>query len=219
LFFWSEQFHKGLVGLLATQIANKYNKPSFVGALTPKGVITGSARIPEVSNANVFEALKASESVLNKFGGHPQAAGFEVAPDNADDLYISLQNYFDEASGAGEPAATYYDMEVDYSDVREFMRWSDSLEPFGCAFESPVFLLDRLQVNQVSAMKGGHLKIQFRDIRQQIIECVWFFPENPDFFKQHEGYRFSVLCEPQWNEFMGSRRLQLLLKDIKASQV
>jgi len=219
LFFWSEEFHKGLVGLLATQIANKYHRPAFVGALTSHGVITGSARIPEASSANVFEALKSAEAELNKFGGHPQAAGFEVSPENTDALNIALQDYFSQSASEGSTAATFYDLETDFNGVREFMRWSDSLEPFGCAFESPVFRLDRLQLHQVSSMKGGHLKIQFRDISQQIIECVWFFPDKPDFFEGQEGARYSVLCEPQWNEFMGSRRLQLLLKDIAVAAV
>jgi hypothetical protein len=109
-------------------------------------------------------------------------------------------------------------LETDFSSIRDFMNWSEGLEPFGCSFETPVFRLNRLKVNKVSSMKGAHLKIQFRDPSHQSFECVWFFPENPEVFNDVEGTEYSVLCEPQWNEFMGSRRLQLLLKEVLVSR-
>jgi len=219
LFYHSDAFHKGLVGLLATHLANTYRRPSFVGALLEseegKETIVGSARAPEGTGLNVFEALKNCEEHLVKFGGHPAAAGFEVAPENADALQTALNEYFVSNPAADSKAAAYYDHEGDFYLVKSFMQWWDGLEPFGFAFAPPVFRMDRLQLIKASSMRGGHLKIQFREPGQELMECVWFSPEDPEFFDKNQAKSYSVLCEPQWNEFMGSRRLQLLVKDIR----
>ncbi len=213
LFFWSEHFHKGLVGLLATKLVNKYNRPAFVGAFTKQGVIVGSARSPDANGVNVVSALQEASGHLNKFGGHPAAAGFELSPEKASDFEHSLIQSFSKVT-AQKPQQTY-DVALDFYGVQNFMKWWDSLEPFGQQFQVPVFYVDRLKIQRVVKMKNMHLKVTFKDSAGFLMECVWFFPQQIDFFAQKEDNTFALLCEPQWNEFMGNRRIQLLLKDIR----
>jgi single-stranded-DNA-specific exonuclease len=216
LFFWSEHFHKGLVGLLATQLVNKYNRPAFVGALTKQGVIVGSARAPERSDISVVKALQATHFCLNKFGGHPAAAGFELSPEKAFEFEQAL---IQELSKHQETKPLQlFDMTIDFHGIQNFMKWWDLLEPFGQQFAVPVFQVKKLKVQKITVMKKVHLKVTFRDSMGFLMEAVWFFPQEIDFFAQKEDKQFEVLCEPQWNEFMGSRRLQLLLKDIRVME-
>lgn len=213
LFFWSEHFHKGLVGLLATQLVNRFQRPAFVGALTKKGVIVGSARAPNGSSQSVLKALQDTSVHLNKFGGHPAAAGFELSPEKAEDFEKALVLALSQETDL--EVTQKYDLAVNFREIQSFMKSWDHLEPFGQKFETPVFRLDGLKVQKVSTMKKAHLKTTFADASGFSMECVWFFPQDLEFFNSHQGKTYSLLCEPQWNEFMGSRRIQLLLKDIK----
>lgn len=213
LFFWSEYFHKGLVGLLATKLVNKYNRPAFVGSLTKHGVIVGSARSPDGSGVNVVSALQDASEHLNKFGGHPAAAGFELSPQKASNFEQSLVQSFSKV--AVQKVQQTYDVALDFYGVQSFMKWWDALEPFGQHFQSPVFHIEGLKIQRVVTMKNMHLKITFKDSAGFLMECVWFFPSQIDFFAHKEDNTFALLCEPQWNEFMGNRRIQLLLKDIR----
>lgn len=219
LFFWSDQFHRGLVGLLATQLVQKFQKPAFVGAQTADGHIVGSARIPEGREEyNVFEALKSAEAFLEKYGGHPAAAGFDLLPENADKLGEALRAFFDQTKPLGPKTTVhYYDHDMSFSQVKSFMNHWDRLEPFGVQFSPPVFRLSGLKLESQKALKGGHLRLTFRDSRQQTVEVMWFFPDQPEALLAPESL-YSLLCEPQWNDFMGSRRVQLLLKDIKKAE-
>jgi single-stranded-DNA-specific exonuclease len=213
LFFWSEHFHKGLVGLLATQLVNRFQRPAFVGALTKKGVIVGSARAPNGSSVSVLKTLQDASLCLNKFGGHPAAAGFELSPERAKEFEATLIQVL--RQNVDLALSQKYDLKIDFHGIQSFMKSWDSLEPFGQQFETPVFRVDGLKAQKVTTMKNTHLKTSFVDAKGFLMECVWFFPPDLDFFKASEGKLYSILCEPQWNEFMGSRRIQLLLKEIK----
>lgn len=219
LFFWSQEFHKGLVGLLATKLVQKYQKPAFVGAENKDGVIVGSARAPENhSHINVFQALESCQDVLERFGGHPAAAGFEVKAENAQALGEALEDYFKKQGELPAPV-TYFDKEVNYSEIKAFMKCWDTLEPFGFEFLPPIFLLQGLKVQKVKELKGGHLKLTFIK-EDDVFEAIWFFPEKADLVtsRGENLSMFSILCEPQWNEFMGAKRVQLLIKDLRAEK-
>jgi single-stranded-DNA-specific exonuclease len=161
----------------------------------------------------VLKTLQDASVHLNKFGGHLAAAGFELAPEKAEDfekaLIQSLSSHVDLA------LSQKYDLKIDFQGIQGFMKSWDSLEPFGQNFATPVFCVEGLSVQKVTAMKKTHLKTSFADPKGFLMECVWFFPQDMDYFSASEGKTYSILCEPQWNEFMGSRRIQLLLKDIK----
>jgi single-stranded-DNA-specific exonuclease len=213
LFFWSEHFHKGLVGLLATKLVNQFQRPAFVGSLTKNGVIVGSARAPEGSAVSVLSALQEAHAHLNKFGGHPAAAGFELSPEKAADFTHSLITSFSQQIQSAP--LQKFDLRLSFLEIQRFMHWWDHLEPFGQQFSAPIFQIESLSVQKISVMKNTHLKITFCDQKGYLMECVWFFPKQIDFFNGKENKKFVLYCEPQWNEFMGSRRVQLLLKDLQ----
>lgn len=216
LFFWSEHFHKGLVGLLATHLVGKFNRPAFVGTVTKKGMIVGSARAPEGTSISVVKALQDSQEQLSKFGGHPAAAGFELPIENAEEFaHVLAKNL---AEQADVPVQKVYDLLCDFSEIHKFMKWWDHLEPFGQHFAAPVFRAENLQIQKVTVLKKTHLKVAFQDSRGFLMDSLWFFPANIDFFEGKEDKKFDLICEPQWNEFMGNRRIQLLLRDIEVKE-
>lgn len=215
---WSKDFHKGIIGLLATQIVKKKQKPAFIGTLTSSGKIVGSARTPEENPISVLDPLKFASEHLTKFGGHPAAAGFELLPENVDLFAAKLTEYFAEHEKDAALRVVTYDFISTFAEIRGFMSWWDRLEPFGQSFSPPLIRLSQITLSSWKELKGGHLRMTFKGDDKDTFEAMWFAPTLEHKIKiigdDQKNKTVSALVEPQWNEYMGSRRIQLLIKDI-----
>jgi single-stranded-DNA-specific exonuclease len=213
VFVCHPEFHPGVVSLIASDLSNRFNVPALVGAIRPDGRVAGSARAPN-KTFNLQTILKSAEGVLEKFGGHQLAAGFEVHHENIGELQRCLEQHFERAEMQSEAQAeseppVLYDADLELSDITpEFMTWFENLGPFGMQFEAPLFAIRKLKVLQRRVLKGEYLKYTLTDGVTKI-DALWF--SKPKEFQ--EGSEIDVLGEPQWNEFMGQRSLQLLLTD------
>lgn len=216
-FFWSYSptFHKGLVGLLAARVVNNTQKTAFVGALLADGkTIVGSARTADIGGHNVFAALTSCETVLNKFGGHPQAAGFELSVENLEKFSVLLREYF--STQPQENISDHhpqFDMLVSLRDAKEFLTWMDRLEPFGIGFQAPVFCFPNMMLTEVKPLKGGeHFRLLLRDETGDSLSAVVFSYKGEPIMERGV---YTLIGEVQWNEFRGNRTPQLLVKDLK----
>jgi single-stranded-DNA-specific exonuclease len=219
-FIWvfSDKFHPGVVSLVANGMMQKYGKPAFIGAVRDGGKIIGSARSPAGCNLQtVFGGV--SES-LHKFGGHAQAAGFETNLEKAQILGESLKSYFFDIHTEGVMKADeaaidelIYDAELDINEFNaSFMNWYEALGPFGMGFKQPLFLMRNLRVKRLQVMKRKKLKYFLTSEQgDRTIEAPWF--QNQE--EIPEGSRVDIVFEPQWNEFMGRRTLQALIKGMR----
>lgn len=216
----SENFHRGIVGLIATKLSQNLNRPAFVGSIGADGKIVGSARLPQGHESSLVEAMNASQSVLNRFGGHSAAAGFELEAQNQQKFIRSLAQYYETSKSQIKTFEYTYDTIAELSDLEpNTMKWYDFIGPFGVGFESPILRFSNLIIHSVRELKGGHLKISFlREDKK--VEALLFSPTN----KQRENIKkfhndfvqpIDVLAEMQWNYFNGSKTIQLLIKDLK----
>lgn len=216
-FFWSysSSFHKGLVGLLASRVVNNTDKTAFVGALLQDGkTIVGSARTSDTNGHNVFAALTHCEKVLNKFGGHPQAAGFELDIDNVGRFQECLAEYFAKET-RDVKTADACDLIVGVKDAKEFLQWADRLEPFGISFSAPVLCFQDVIVSSVKPLKGGeHFRLALRDKSGDTLPAVVFSYKGEDILEQQ---KYTVTGEVQWNEFRGNRTAQFMVLALKRS--
>lgn len=213
LFLFSEHFHKGVVGLLSTKIVQKYGVPAFVGTVQEDKII-GSARAPE--GTNVLAALQACEGYLNKFGGHKQAAGFELPLDQAPALGQSFHGYFAQlGEGAGEKVL-YYDFKCSLAEMdSDFLTWMERLEPIGKGFEPPLLYFSDLFVASQRTLKEVHLKLRLKDIEGREIDGLWFFPGADKVQKKMTGQRAHIVAEPSRNVYKGQSKLQILIRDLR----
>lgn len=220
LWVYSEKFHKGVIGLVATRLAQKYGVPTYVGAVMGDK-IAGSARAG-ADGQSVLGALEFASWALAAHGGHHQAAGFEVPLAQESDFAQAMAQYF--AQPAIEPAPLVTDLGADWISVNlseinsGFMNWYGALEPFGVGFEAPIFLAQGVRVTAARELSGGHLKLSFeQDIKGHILEAIWFSPqmisEDRDRLLNREGL-FDIVFQVQWNRFAGRRLLQLQLENV-----
>jgi single-stranded-DNA-specific exonuclease len=105
IFIESKEFHRGIVGLIATKLAQEFNVPTFVGATNAEGVVVGSARMPKDSFGSLLDILGSAKGLLSRFGGHAAAAGFEYQIAHFEGIYSSFVHYFRERPSTPEPSS------------------------------------------------------------------------------------------------------------------
>src|SRR5207244_1090931 len=116
-FVYSKNFHRGVIGLVATRLCQDFGLPAFVGSLAKEtGLITGSARMPEGLRLNCLDAMATASDILEQFGGHAMAAGFELKERHADEFRSRLEDFFFLKAAALGPRTWLYDVEASLAD-------------------------------------------------------------------------------------------------------
>lgn len=213
----SEEFHPGVVSVVANRLMDKFQKPTFLGAIREGGKIIGSARSPwpGLNLQDVFANVKMG---LEKFGGHAMAAGFETHIDQLEVLTNELSRSFAKIGvdlhSAKNGISRFYDSEVMPQDLNSnFMKWHEGLEPFGRGFESPKYLMRDVFVKSAKSLKNGHMRYEIIDEAARHSFTAPWFGAGASF---EVGDRIAFIFEPQWNHWNGRKSLQLLVQDMWA---
>lgn len=223
VFFTSPRIHPGVMGLIATRMVEFYGVPCFIGSELEKGQIVGSARLPMGSGLSLKDIM-AECSSLTQYGGHAEAAGFELPARSKFDFYKELKSYFRDLENLTFSTAPRYDCEAYLSELnKEFLKWLKSMEPFGVGFEHPVFKLSDISVMGLRKLKDKHWKISIKDGKGMESEVLWFSPtlkhEVHLIFEaaSYQRMAFNFYVQPQVNFFRRAESLQLLLKDVEVA--
>lgn len=212
----SDQFHRGVVGLIATRLAGTTGVPCFIGSVSSEGTVVGSARLPAGSDGNLVAALERGSPVLARFGGHPQAAGFELKTKaDYEKLNEALSAYFAEENREVQPREIEYDAELAAGEISEqILKWFDAIGPFGQSFQVPLLKIRNLEIESKRVLKGEHLKFTLACVTsKKKFEALWFSP--PKSSHEFQLDPVEVLAELQWNYYGGRPKMQLLIKEMK----
>lgn len=213
----SENFHKGVVGLIATKLALNTHLPAFVGSINSEGIMTGSARLPSGSSDSLVEALQACSHVLQRFGGHAAAAGFELLAHRKQEFIQALMNYYQGREKINTKIVEY-DIDVDLASINEnLMKWFESLGPYGQGFQQPLLCFKQIEVQEALILKSSHLKLKLKNPRDnQKLEAIYFSAptEILSQFSSHKSLVIDLLGELQWNYFAGRKNIQIMIKEI-----
>ena len=219
-----DNFHRGISGLIASKIAERFAKPAMV--LVPDGeCYRGSVRA--FRNENVHALIDAASQHLIQFGGHRQAAGFSVAKENIaafiDTVFAAAEELLRAVLGAAEntgidPFRVFYPpLEIESKHMRMPL-WDELLAhaPYGVLNPHPVVAVQKTGRVEVAALgkTGAHAKVKFSAPADRNIEGVWFF---------HNGEADSVAAkddpvvsgEPQIGKFMGRTQYRLKITKVK----
>ena len=211
VFEYSVDFYKGIVGLLATKVVQSHNICTFVGAQMGEKIV-GSARAPD--GQSLLAPLEYCKDVLTKFGGHHQAAGFELSVENAEMFRVKLEEYYKDKPPAEKKIT--YDFEAELGELNDqFKFWLKKMEPYGVGFKVPYIRINHLFVASVRVLKEKHLKFQFKDMNGNKIDALWFFADNIEEKRGLSSKRVSAILEPSINFYMGKESLQTFVRDLK----
>lgn len=212
---YKEDWHKGVIGIVASRLIEKYYRPTLV--FTKSGnKLAASAR--SVKGFDVYNALLECEEFIEQFGGHKYAAGLTLLPEN----YINFKNKFEEVVEKSidkellTPEITI-DAAVDLSEITpKFFRIIQQMAPFGPMNMKPTFTSTCVRDNgygkQVGAEKT-HLKLSvFQGDNKKTYNAIGFNLGDKMDLVQDEFDIVYTLDENEWN---GYKSIQLVLKDLK----
>lgn len=217
VFVSSPEFHRGIIGLIATKLAQHFNRPAFVGSENSEGMIVGSSRTPPGSEISLVAALKAAEGALNRSGGHAAAAGFELHAKNQHAFAEKLKTYFKSIEAEAQAVEIDFDTVAELSEVNtSVMKWYDHIGPFGVGFNIPLIKFDQVSLDSIKELRGGHFKLNFSDPSQSHkVDGLMFSPSDRLKKTLSLGAKYQILSELQWNYFNGRKSIQLLIRDLK----
>ena len=209
-----EGWHQGVIGIVASRLAEKYACPAFMISLDgDKG--KGSCR--SFGGFNLFGALERCAPLLDSYGGHELAAGFSIRRDNIPAFRAALCQLVEEFAGH-QPMESSLDVDCEIphcsllstQDVESL----SLLEPFGSGNPKPVFLLRSVCVLSHTDVGGGrHLKLKLR--RDGVAMDAIFFSANTAACGIENGQRLDIAFTLQINQFRGNRTVQLQLCDLR----
>ena len=212
----SENWHQGVVGIVASRLSEKYSCPSFMIHLKD-GTGKGSCR--SYGGFNLFAALESCTDLLDGFGGHELAAGFTIPEENIPLFRTRINRYVRSASGGELPVSS---LEVDapiaapaavtLSEVEHL----SLLEPYGAGNARPVFALLGATVDTVQPVgQGRHVKLRLSKGPCRF-DAIFFSTTEAE-CGVAAGARVDAAFYLQANTFRGATTLQLQLIDLRPS--
>lgn len=207
-------WHQGVVGIVASRLAEKYACPTFMICLQD-GHGKGSCR--SFGGFNLFTALEACQDLLEGFGGHALAAGFTIDADKIPEFRARLNQQVRSQTGGTDMVATLtVDAEITETELLnlEQVEALDLLEPYGAGNPRPVFSLTGCTVVTLAEVGGGrHLKLRLNCGGRQF-DAI-FFGVTAAESGLTAGDRVEVAFSPQINEYRGWRSVQLQITDLR----
>ena len=207
-------WHQGVVGIVASRLAEKYACPAFMICLQD-GKGKGSCR--SFAGFNLFAALEHCAPLLEGFGGHALAAGFTIREENIPAFAAAMNDYVLAATGGEEMVSVLeVDGELERAELLtlEGVEGLDLLEPYGAGNPKPVFSLSGCLVSALSEVGGGrHLKLKLA-AGGRSFDAI-FFSATAAEAGIEAGDRVDVAFTPQINEYRGWRSVQLQLCDLR----
>ena len=210
-----EGWQHGIIGIVASKLTEKYYKPTILLTIED-GEATGSAR--SIKGFSIFDALVSCKDLMNKFGGHEQAAGLALDAKNIDELRVRINEIADynlSKEDLIEHIKVEYELKED-SATLDLVDNLHKLEPFGLSNPSPRFIMRDLLLTNIFKMGKNkqHLKIIVEN--KKSYECVGFnMAYLADNFQL--GDKVDILFQVDENNYNNERKVQFLLKDIRLS--
>ncbi len=212
---YREDWHEGLVGIIASRIKEQCFRPTLCFAPGSDGLLKGSGRsIPGIHLRDLLDRVdKHKPGLIQRFGGHAMAAGLSLSPEHLDDFRTALEQAL-----ADEDAACFEDrIEHDGSLPPEVLNLDSALRleaagPWGQRFPTPLFL-GRFRVIDQRILKERHLKLVLQaEQGGDPVDAILFQADAALLSARPE--HIEALYQLSVNRFRGQESLQLLLREL-----
>lgn len=215
----NKDWHKGIIGIVASRLTELYYKPSVVLTLSD-GMATGSAR--SVQGFDIYAAVNSARHLLENFGGHTYAVGLTLKEENI----IEFAKIFEDYVAANikpdqlEPQLNI-DAEIPFSEITpEFIAQLKKFNPYGPGNQKPVFMTRNVFDFGTSKLVGHnleHIKLELEDnSTSRVINAIAF--NMAQYFEHIHAHKPIDICytlEP--NKHNSQESVQLMIRDIRPS--
>lgn len=204
---WGEDWHEGVIGIVASKLSNRYKKPAFIFSIKDN-LAKGSARAN--SSINLYDLISNAKDILNGFGGHKNAAGLSLdalkLEEFKDIINKSLDNFEDNLHDELE---TLGELDVQSVDL-EFLDIIESFEPYGLENERPIFKVSNANLikYELIGRDKNHLKLILNS-DGYLFEAIKFNEKSLDLKES-----LDLILSISKNEFRGVVKPQFLIQEI-----
>ncbi len=220
----ADNWHHGVIGIVASRITERFCCPSILvsfegGEKSADGSDIGKGSGRSIKGMNLVDALCHCSDLLVKFGGHELAAGLSVTRENLPLFREKINAYARENLSAEDMVPTFEaDLEVRFEDVN--MSLAESLrvlEPYGVGNPIPTFAMHGVTISDIVPVSDGkHTRLTLTKDGRDI--TAMFFSVAPKSLGVFIGDSVDVIFNLDVNDWMGRRSVQLIVKDIRASE-
>ncbi len=219
-----ENWHPGVIGIVASRLVEEFYKPTIVISLSNDGLGKGSCR--SIEGCNMYDMLADASSLLIQFGGHAQAAGLSLESSQIAAFRKHVNDYCQThlAEEVYQPLIRIDEVIPVEEAALPVIEELAALAPYGIGNRTPVFMSKDLLISSIYLMgaQKKHCKLIF-DLtdtghEEEVLTAVAW--QQEDFIKQFfEGDRVDVVFTLQKNEWQGVVSPQLVVIDIRQSQL
>ena len=216
---YNPQWHKGVVGIVASRLVEAYYKPTIVFTMSQEGLVTGSAR--SVHGFDLYDAIESCADLLENFGGHLYAAGLTLKEENLPEFCKRIEKHI---SGKIIPEMQTPVVDIDamlnFSQITpKFLRILKQFQPFGPGNSAPVFRTDNVYDNGMGrkvGAEGGHLKLELIQESHPYHHISAIAFNMADYFNHIKaGNPIDVCYSIVENYYRGTSNTQLRVKDLR----
>ena len=214
ILLWSEHWHAGVIGIVASRLVERFHRPALLVALDGERG-RGSGR--SVPGLDLNAVLAECGDLLEAYGGHAFAAGLTVHRSRLPELRERLERLVGErlSVDARVPPSDEIDADVKLADCDlELVDWLERMSPHGLKNPEPLFLATDLTVKSATTVgQGRHLRLQVHDDTGSVEAIGFGLGERVD--EVRGARRCKLAFVPTRNEWRGETRVQLKVKGVQ----
>lgn len=204
---WGEDWHEGVIGIVASKLSNQFKKPAFIFSIH-NGIAKGSARAN--ANINLYDVISKASHLLLGFGGHKNAAGLSIKEENLDEFKRIVNDVLkDSKDDLHIELETLGELDVSSVDI-EFISIIENFEPYGLENYRPIFKISDATLIKYDLIgkEKNHLKFTLNS-NGTLFEAIKFNDSNTIFPE-----KLDLIVSVSKNEFRGEISPQFLIQEI-----
>ena len=205
-----EEWHEGVVGIVAARVARAHEKPTIILSSDGKGMLKGSGR--SFHDCDLFAITDSCREYLEKFGGHQAAIGLSLKEENLERFREALQKNYSSKNYTKQVIDPEIVGELRFDTISfELTRLIQQYEPYGLANTKPKFISSAVRIADITTMgkEGEHLRFLFEQ-NGQVFTGVKF--KTSERFNVDD--KVDIIYTVNENHFRGNTTLQLMVDKV-----
>ena len=215
---YKDNWHHGVLGIVASKIASIYNKPTFILSFNNE-IGSGSGRsIDNIDIGTITHELK-NNNLIEEGGGHLMAVGLKLKKNQLENIKNYLEKKFSQFDQNLFKKIIFYDSEISVDQINnQFLDMLELMEPFGKGNEEPIFMIKDIVIDNIKIIKDVHILIFFQNQLGINLKGIYFNSvntEHHEYLSKYKVNKFVFLCSVKRDNFANSQAPQIQILDIK----
>ena len=217
-FAYGEDWHQGVIGIVAGKLKERYNVPAFVMSIEPDGV-KGSARSIDGIDLGALIISAKEKGIITEGGGHIMAAGFSLKKEQITEFEQFVGNYIESRIGKEKIAPVLnVDCVMHLTGVTEqFAEDLSKLEPYGTDNPEPLIMLKNVMINRPQTVGNGHVRCFLSTAMGGNLPAIAFRCTDNEIghaLLEQRGEVYDIVGMVKIDCWQNRKKVQFIIKDL-----